>query len=139
MGLNTPITLTDTKGTLANYSITNANGINASVNGNNLTVSITSENYDKTITFSRTKTARDVHIIYGAGSDQKVIYMATRSDPTPSFKLNFDLMYADIEVEKQDAETGNKTQGDATFNGATLRLKIQTETHLKLLQQMDQK
>lgn len=123
MGLNTPVTLTDTKGTLGNYSITNANGINASVNGNNLTVSITSENYDKTITFARAKAARDVHIIYGAGSDQKVIYMATRSDPTPNFKLNFDLMYADIEVEKQDAETGNKTQGDATFNGATFAIK----------------
>lgn len=123
MGLNTPVTLTDTKGTLGNYSITNANGINASVSGNNLTVSITSENYDKTITFGRTKTARDVHIIYGAGSDQKVIYMATRSDPTPNFKLNFDLMYADIEVEKQDAETGNKTQGDATFNGASFAIK----------------
>lgn len=49
--------------------------------------------------------------------------MATRSDPTPNFKLNFDLMYADIEVEKQDAETGNKTQGDATFNGASFAIK----------------
>lgn len=51
MGLNTPVTLTDMKGTLANYSITNSNGIRASVNGNNLTVAITSENYDKSITF----------------------------------------------------------------------------------------
>lgn len=51
MGLNTPVTLTDTKGTLSNYSITNSNGIRASVNGNNLTVAITSENYDKSITF----------------------------------------------------------------------------------------
>ena len=59
MGLNSPVTLTDTKGTLGNYSITNANGINASVNGNNLTVAITSENYDKSITFSRNFSARD--------------------------------------------------------------------------------
>ena len=123
MGLNTPVTLTDTKGTLANYSITNSNGIHASVNGNNLTVAITSENYDKSITFSRNFTARDVNVIYGSGGYQRVIYLASRRDPSPNFKLNFDLMYADIEVEKQDSQTGTKTQGDATFNGATFAIK----------------
>ena len=123
MGLNTPVTLTDTKGTLANYSITSSNGISASVNGNNLTVAITSENYDKSITFSRNFTARDVNIIYGTGGYQRVIYLASRRDPSPNFKLNFDLMYADIEVEKQDSQTGTKTQGDATFNGATFAIK----------------
>lgn len=123
MGLNTPVTLTDTKGTLANYSITNSNGIRASVNGNNLTVAITSENYDKSITFSRNFTARDVNVIYGSGGYQRVIYLASRRDPSPNFKLNFDLMYADIEVEKQDSQTGTKTQGDATFNGATFAIK----------------
>lgn len=123
MGLNTPVTLTDTKGTLSNYSITNSNGISASVNGNNLTVAITSENYDKSITFSRNFTARDVNVIYGSGGYQRVIYLASRRDPSPNFKLNFDLMYADIEVEKQDSQTGTKTQGDATFNGATFAIK----------------
>lgn len=123
MGLNTPVTLTDTKGTLSNYSITNSNGIRASVNGNNLTVAITSENYDKSLTFSRNFTARDVNVIYGSGGYQRVIYLASRRDPSPNFKLNFDLMYADIEVEKQDSQTGTKTQGDATFNGATFAIK----------------
>lgn len=123
MGLNSPVTLTDTKGTLGNYSITNANGINASVNGNNLTVAITSENYDKSITFSRNFSARDVNVIYGSAGYQRVIWLASRRDPSPDFKLNFELRYADIEVEKQDAETGNKTQGDATFNGATFAIK----------------
>lgn len=123
MGLNSPVTLTDTKGTLGNYSITNANGINASVNGNNLTVSITSENYDKSITFSRNFSARDVNVIYGSAGYQRVIWLASRRDPSPDFKLNFELRYADIEVEKQDSETGNKTQGDATFNGATFAIK----------------
>ena len=123
MGLNTPVTLTDTKGTLSNYSITNSNGIRASVNGNNLTVAITSENHDKSITFSRNFTARDVNVIYGSGGYQRVIYLASRRDPSPNFKLNFDLMYADIEVEKQDSQTGTKTQGDATFNGATFAIK----------------
>ena len=123
MGLNTPVTLTDSKGTLSNYSITSGNGVNASVNGNDLTVSITSENYDKTLTFSRNFGARDVNIIYGSGGYQRVIYLASRRDPSPNFKLNFELRYADIEVEKQDVETGNKTQGDATFNGATFAIK----------------
>lgn len=123
MGLNTPVTLTDTKGTLANYSITSSNGIRTSVNGNNLTVAITSENYDKSITFSRNFTARDVNVIYGSDGYQRVIYLASRRDPSPNFKLNFDLMYADIEVEKQDSQTGTKTQGDATFNGATFAIK----------------
>lgn len=123
MGINSPVTLTDTKGTLGNYSITNTNGINASVNGNNLTVSITSENYDKSITFSRNFSARDVNVIYGSAGYQRVIWLASRRDPSPDFKLNFELRYADIEVEKQDVETGNKTQGDATFNGATFAIK----------------
>ena len=123
MGLNTPVTLTDTKGTLANYSITNSNGIRASVNGNNLTVAITSENYDKSVTFSRNFSARDVNVIYGSAGYQRVIYLASRQDPSPNFKLNFDLMYADIEVEKQDSQTGTKTQGDATFNGAAFAIK----------------
>lgn len=123
MGINTPVTLTDTKGTLGNYNVNSGNGINASVSGNNLTVSITSENYDRTLTFSRKNSARDVHVIYGAGGDQKVIFMASRSDPTPNFKLNFELLYADIEVEKQDIETGTKAQGDATFNGAVFEVK----------------
>jgi uncharacterized surface anchored protein len=123
MGLNTPVTLTDTKGTLSNYSITNSNGIRASVDGNNLTVAITSENYDKNITFSRNFSARDVNVIYGSGGYQRVIYLASRRDPSPNFKLNFDLMYANIEVEKQDSQTGTKTQGDATFNGATFAIK----------------
>ena len=123
MGLNTPVTLTDTKGTLSNYSITNSNGICASVDGNNLTVAITSENYDKSITFSRNFSARDVNVIYGSAGYQRVIYLASRRDPSPNFKLNFDLMYADIEVEKQDSQTGTKTQGDATFNGATFAIK----------------
>ena len=123
MGLNTPVTLTDSKGTLGNYSITSGNGVNASVNGNDLTVSITSENYDKTLTFSRNFGARDVNIIYGSGGYQRVIYLASRRDPSPNFKLNFELLYADIEVEKQDAETGTSTQGNATFNGATFAIK----------------
>lgn len=123
MGLNSPVTLTYTKGTLGNYSITNANGINASVNGNNLTVAITSENYDKSITFSRNFSARDVNVIYGSSGYQRVIWLASRRDPSPDFKLNFELRYAYIEVEKQDVETGNKTQGDATFNGATFAIK----------------
>ena len=123
MGLNSPVTLTDTKGTLGNYSITNVNGINASVDGNNLTVAITSENYDKSITFSRNFSARDVNVIYGSAGYQRVIWLASRRDPSPDFKLNFELRYADIEVEKQDSETGNKTQGDATFNGATFAIK----------------
>ena len=123
MGLNTPVTLTDTKGTLANYSITSSNGIRTSVNGNNLTVAITSENYDKSITFSCNFSARDVNVIYGSAGYQRVIYLASRRDPSPNFKLNFDLMYADIEVEKQDSQTGTKTQGDATFNGATFAIK----------------
>ena len=123
MGLNTPVTLTDSKGTLSNYSITSGNGVNTSVNGNDLTVSITSENYDKTLTFSRNFSAGDVNLLYGSGGYQRVIYLASRRDPSPNFKLNFELLYADIEVEKQDAETGTSTQGDATFNGATFAIK----------------
>ena len=121
-GLNTPVTLTDTKGTLGNYTITSGNGVKVSASGNNLTATITSETYDNTITFDRTLGARDVMIIFGSNSDQRVIYLAKRSDPTPNFKLNFELLYADIEIEKQDVETGAAPQGDATFNGTTFTI-----------------
>ena len=64
-----------------------------------------------------------MNVIYGSAGYQRVIWLASRRDPSPDFKLNFELRYADIEVEKQDSETGNKTQGDATFNGATFAIK----------------
>ncbi len=64
-----------------------------------------------------------MNVIYGSAGYQRVIWLASRRDPSPNFKLNFELRYADIEVEKQDSETGNKTQGDATFNGATFAIK----------------
>lgn len=66
---------------------------------------------------------REVNVIYGSAGYQRVSGLASRRDPSPDFKLNFELRYADIEVEKQDSETGNKTQGDATFNGATFAIK----------------
>ena len=123
MGLNTPVTLNDSKGVLGNYSINGEKGINTSVNGNNLTVSITSKDYAHSLSFNRNFSARDVNIIYGSGGYQRVIYLASRRDPSPSFNLNFELLYADIEVEKQDKETGVYTQGDATFNGAKFEIK----------------
>lgn len=121
-GLNIPMTLTDSKGTLSQYNIHSGNGVNVSANGNDLTVTITSENYDHSLSFSKGYSARDVHIIYGQTGYQSVIYMATRKDPTTSFKINLELLYADIQVEKQDKETGTSTQGDATFNGATFAI-----------------
>lgn len=123
MGLHTPVTLTDTKGTLSNFTINSGNGVNVSASGNNLTVELTSENFDSQLTFNRNFSARDVNIIYGKTGSQKVIYLATRKDPTPNFKLNFEMLYADIEVEKQDVETSNVPQGDATFNGATFTIQ----------------
>lgn len=123
MGLNTPVTLTDSKGVLGDYSIHSGNGITASASGNDLTVAITSESYDKTLTFNKNYDARDVNIIYGQGGAQRVIYLATRKDPTTNFKINFELLYADIQIEKQDIETGNIPQGDATFDGAAFELK----------------
>lgn len=139
MGLNTPVTLTDTKGTLANYSITSSNGISASVNGNNLTAAITSENYDKSITFSRNFKARDVNVIYGSGGYQRVIYLASRRDPSPNFKLNFDLMYADIEVENRILKQVLRLKEMLLSMELHLRLKIQVEMYLKQSQQMDQR
>ncbi len=123
MGINIPVTINDSKGTLGNYAINSINGINLSVSGSSLTSTIYSENYDRQATFYRNFSARDVNIIYGSGGYQRVIYLASRRDPSPDFKLNFELLYADIEVEKQDKETGTSTQGDATFNGATFEIR----------------
>lgn len=132
-GLNMPKTITDTKGVLSNFNIRSGNGVKLSQSGNDLTVTITSENYDKSLTFSNKYDARDCHIIYGRPGWQNTIYMASRIDPTGSFKLNFELAYANIKVEKQDAETGNEPQGDATFNGATFVLKDASGNTLETL------
>ena len=121
--INVPVTLTDSKGVLPNYNIHNGKGVNLSANGNNLTVTLTSTDFDSSMTFSNKYEARDVNIIYGAPGYQNTIYLATRVDPTGSFKLNFELLKGKIEIEKRDAETGTAAQGDSTFNGATFELK----------------
>ena len=132
-GLNMPKTITDTKGVLSNYNIHSGNGVELSANGNDLTVTLTSENFDKSLTFSNKYEARDVNIIYGAPGSQNTIYLATRIDPTGSFKLNFELLYADIEVEKKDKETGSTPQGDATFKGAEFAVKDDTGAVLETI------
>ena len=135
MGLNTPVTVTDTKGVLGNFNVTGGNGISATVNGNSVTYSITSENYSRTLEYGRSggNSIYECAIIYGGEGVQDVIHLAKRTDPTPNFKINFELLYADIEIEKQDIETGNVTQGDATFNGATFLLKDMSGNTLETL------
>ncbi len=123
MGLNTPVTVTDTKGVLGNFNITSSNGVKASVSGNSVTYEITSENYDRSATYQSNVSSYECNIIYGAPSEQTVLYLAKRKDPTRNFSVNFELLYADIQVEKQDVETGNTPQGDASFNGAVFELK----------------
>lgn len=123
MGLNTPVTVTDTKGVLGNFNVTSSDGVNANVNGNSVTYTITSENYAKSATYKSNISSYECNIVYGGDGEQKVVFLAKRKDPTPNFKVNFELLYADIEIEKQDVETGNKPQGDATFNGAVFELK----------------
>lgn len=56
-GLNTPVTLTDSKGTLSQYNIQSGNGVSVSSSGNDLTVAITSENYDSRIAFNKNYSA----------------------------------------------------------------------------------
>ena len=123
MGLNTPVTVTDSKGVLGNFNISSSKGVNASVNGNSVTYEITSEDYARNITYQSNVSSYECNIVYGGDGEQKVVYLAKRKDPTPNFKVNFELLYADIEIEKQDIETGNITQGDATFDGAVFELK----------------
>ena len=125
MGLNTPVTITDSKGVLSNFAVNSTNGIKTFQSGNNLTIELTSEDYTKQAIYGRStgNTVTDCNIIYGSAGDQKVIYLAKRTDPTPNFKLNFELLYADIQVDKQDSETGKNPQGDATFNGAVFEIR----------------
>ena len=122
-GLNMPVTLTDTKGVLGNFSMPSPRGLSLSRNGNDLTITITSEDHEKDLQFGTMADARSVNIIYGSGGYQKVIYLASRSDPTANFSLRVELQYADINIKKQDKETGNTPQGDARFSGAEFTVK----------------
>lgn len=133
MGLNTPVTVTDTKGVLGNFNITSSNGVKASVSGSSVTYEITSENYDHSATYQSNVSSYECNIIYGAPGEQTVLYLAKRKDPTRNFSVNFELLYADIQVEKQDVETGNTPQGDATFNGAEFELKDLSGNVLEML------
>ena len=122
-GLNMPVTLTDSKGVLNNFNMPSPKGVNLSKNGNDLTITITSEDFDKDLQFGTMADARSVNVIYGSGGYQKVIYLASRSDPTANFSLHVDLQYADIHITKKDKETGNTPQGDAEFKGAQFTVK----------------
>ena len=122
-GLNMPVTLTDTKGVLGNFNMPSPKGLSLSRNGNDLNITITSEDFDKDLQFGTTADARSVNIIYGSGGYQKVIYLASRSDPTANFSLRVELQYADIKINKRDKETGDKPQGDTKLSGAEFAVK----------------
>ncbi len=108
------VTLTDTNNVLSNYSVS-VDGANYSIDGNNLTITPTKSGK---ITLSMTKNMpyqSAYKIFYGEGIQNMLVPGTT--DPVIA-RINVNSYYANVEMNKEDSETGVKAQGQATLEGA---------------------
>lgn len=125
------ITLTDTNNVLSNYDIS-VSGASYSVNGNNLTITPTTNG---TITLTMTKKMPyqdNFKIFYGDGIQNMIV--SGRTDPVIA-RIQINSYYGSVEITKSDNET-TVAQGQATLknavygvykNDGTLVTKITTD------------
>ncbi|MBQ3474882.1 MAG: Cys-Gln thioester bond-forming surface protein [Bacilli bacterium] len=107
------ITLTDTNNVLSNYDIS-VSGASYSVNGNNLTITPTTNG---TITLTMTKKMPyqdNFKIFYGDGIQNMIV--SGRTDPVIA-RIQVKSYYGSVEINKSDNET-TTAQGQATLSGA---------------------
>lgn len=107
------ITLTDTNNVLSNYDIS-VSGASYSVNGNNLTITPTTNG---TITLTMTKKMPyqdNFKIFYGDGIQNMIV--SGRTDPVIA-RIQVKSYYGSVEINKSDNETIT-AQGQATLSGA---------------------
>ena len=114
VGVNKSIT--DTRGVLSEYQVYDTNLDSVSINGNTLNIKANNLNKDYNLTLIRKNYTTKVALLYYDGANQKLISSGV-TDPVIAV-LNIKVSGGKIKITKEDRETGNKSQGDATLSGA---------------------
>lgn len=117
------ITLNDTNGVLSDMRIISTDGLQVSINGNQLSVTGTVEANDESqINLIKQVSNEGTNFVVRSGDSQALSVLRTR-DPKISwlrFKVN---KYVDVNLSKVDSENNTFTpQGDASLNGAEYTL-----------------
>ena len=114
VGVNKSIN--DTKGVLSGYQVYDTNLDDVSINGNTLNIKANNLNKDYNLTLIRKNYTTKIALLYYDGANQKLVSSGV-TDPVLA-TLNIKVSGGKIKITKEDRETGNKAQGDATLNGA---------------------
>ena len=115
--LGQTITLTDNNGVLGDYKIESSSNVNASINGNTLTITPTAVG-DGEITFVKKATKYDMPpVVYFSNHSQNV-FRPGNYDPVNS-RFSIKISGGSIELYKLDKDTMESyPQGNATLEGA---------------------
>lgn len=117
MPIGSTITLNDSNNVLSNFRVASATNVNASVNGNTLTVTATKVG-DATINLQKSATKYELPpIVYFKDGSQNV-FRVGNYDPVRT-NLKIKVVGGKVTPEKYDVETKTKqAQGEATLDGA---------------------
>lgn len=117
MPIGSTITLNDSNNVLSNFRVASATNVNASVNGNTLTVTATKVG-DATINLQKSATKYELPpIVYFKDGSQNV-FRVGNYDPIRT-NLKIKVVGGKVTPEKYDVETKTKqAQGEATLDGA---------------------
>ncbi len=117
MPMGSTITLNDSNNVLSNFRVAGATNVNASVNGNTLTVTATKVG-DATINLQKSATKYELPpIVYFKDGSQNV-FRVGNYDPVRT-NLKIKVVGGKVTPEKYDVETKTKqAQGEATLDGA---------------------
>ena len=117
MPIGRTITLNDSNNVLSNFKVAGATNVNASVNGNTLTVTATKVG-DATINLQKSATKYELPpIVYFKDGSQNV-FRVGNYDPVRT-NLKIKVVGGKVTPEKYDVETKTKqAQGEATLDGA---------------------
>ncbi|MBQ7889952.1 MAG: Cys-Gln thioester bond-forming surface protein [Erysipelotrichaceae bacterium] len=111
MDLGIPKTITDTNGVLSQFEVNSVQGVEITQNQNQLTLTITSMNYQKSISDSKGLKTGGLVYVY---PEKQAVYMVHRSAEPVSYELNLSLNTGNLIIYKQD-ELGNSALGRHVF------------------------
>jgi len=128
------IDFVDNTGALSKFEVVNSEGINASINGNIL--SITSNKAGNITVRLRMKKYTDAETTIFVGSDGQSQKMGRFGLDDPiSFEVYLNVSGASLEITKNDVDTNiNIPQGDATLKGAKYELLDLSGNHITYLE-----
>ena len=115
--LGQSMTLTDSNNVLSNFKVSSTENVNASINGNTLTITATGIGKAKVNLVKNAKKYSAPPIVYYSNHSQNVMRLGYY-DPLPAL-YNLDVIGGRVEIYKLDSETKeNYPQGNASLEGA---------------------